>query len=303
MCGIVDERPSPTSPHLGHLGLREQLEVERDLCAEARGDGERGTELRERQPARVPRQHRLRQVELLRVRVQDVEAAVAERGERSSRAAELRGQARGGKALPRVDDPDEPAGGLQSERRRHGLLEQRARRRHGCAMLVRELRARARNAVELGVDERRRVSCDERRRRVEDVLARRAVVHVLRSLAQRAHEWLDGIAGVSSGARKVVCIETFGRKDFVAELGDHADAGFGARERTLRLEHRAEPGLVRDGLTNRRRHEERLEAAQCAKKTVCRSPCSRISKRRTPPTTSATSVARSAGSSDSRTAS
>ena len=56
---------------------------------------------------------------------------------------------RGREARARVDDADEPARRLQSERRRHRLLQQRARRHHRCSVLLGEPRALARNAVEL----------------------------------------------------------------------------------------------------------------------------------------------------------
>ena len=102
-----------------------------------------------------------------------------------------------------MDDPDEPARRLQPERRRHGLLQQRAAGHDGGAMLLGELRARARHAVELGDDDRRRVARDERGRGVEDVLARRAAMHVTRALAQPSHERLDGIAGAAAVANEL----------------------------------------------------------------------------------------------------
>jgi hypothetical protein len=74
--------------------------------------------------------------------VGELDATVAERCERSAGAAELRRQARGKQPLARVDEADEPAGGLQAERRRHRLLQQRARSHHGAAMGLREARAR-----------------------------------------------------------------------------------------------------------------------------------------------------------------
>ena len=63
-----------------------------------------------------------------------------------------------------------------------------------------------------------------------------------------------------------------------------------ARESALRVEHRREPRLVRDGLAERRRNEDRPEGRQCAKKTVWPSPCMRISNRKAPSSASATSV-------------
>src|SRR5262249_50692374 len=82
---------------------------------------ERGAQLGHAESPCVPRQHRLGKIELARVRAEDVERIVAERGERTGRAAELRREPLCGDALPHVDDPDEPARGLQAERRRHRL--------------------------------------------------------------------------------------------------------------------------------------------------------------------------------------
>ncbi len=108
---------------------------------------------------------RLREVELGR------EQRAAPPGRRSpkrgERAARRRRAARAapprcGEPLPRVDDRDEPAGRLQPERRRHGLLQQRPRGHHRVAVRPGELGAEA-------ADARR-----ARRRSAQDARARRA---------------------------------------------------------------------------------------------------------------------------------
>ena len=286
--------------HLGDLRLREQREVERDLRAEARGDGERGPSSASGSRRVCQGTHRLGQVELLRVRVQDVEPAVAERGERAPAPPSCAGSSRGRQAPPRVDDPDEPAGGLQPERRRHRLLEQRARRRRRSrgarprASRTRALRRRARSSIE------RSSRCAPRARRPCRGCpgsSRRDARCVAIARATRARAARRDCRRLGPRAR------VRPRRDPRPAKTSSPSSGITprrlrARERTLRLEHRREPRLVRDRVAQRRRHEDRREAAQCAKKTVCRSPCSRMSKRRPPSSDSATSVARSPAASE-----
>ena len=242
-------------PHLGHLGLREQRKVERDLRAEARRDGERRAELRDRQASRVPRQHRLRQIELLRVRVQHGEPVVAERGERPGRAAELRGQAHVGEAVARVDDPDEPARRLQPERRRHGLLQQRAAGHDGCAMLVGELRAGGRHAVELAA----RRSPSRRARRARPRC--RGCPGSWRRDARRSDRSRNLRTSGSTGlpARRPSRTSSFDvqpvyGEDVVAEV-ERLRAG----KRTLGGEHRPQPRVVVERLTQLGGDEQRVK--------------------------------------------
>ncbi len=181
-------RPAALSlRHLADLRLREQYDVERDLRDRDRSLRECAAEGDERRAARVPRQHGLRQAELLGVEREHVGATVAERAERAGRAAELRGQLDRAQTTARVDERDQPACGLETERRRHRLLQERPRGHHCAAMLAREARARLGGARELRVDDPQRACRDEHRRGVEDVLARRAAVHIRRvRLADRA---------------------------------------------------------------------------------------------------------------------
>ena len=74
---------------------------------------------------------------------------------------------------------------------------------------------------------------------------------------------------------------------------DHAGGGLGTRKRALGVEHRCQPGLVRDGLADRGGDEQRRERRQCAKKVVASEPCMWMSKRMPPAAGTPTSVSRS----------
>ena len=114
-------------------------------------------------------------------RDEHVDAGVAQRGERARRAAELRGQARaahGVQALGGLVEAHEPAGRLQAEGDRHGLLQQRPPGHHRRAVLAGQPRRRLGRAAQVVEQRLERAPRDEHRRAVEDVLARRAAVHV-----------------------------------------------------------------------------------------------------------------------------
>ena len=86
-------------------------------------------------------------------------------------------------------------------------------------------------------------------------------------------------------------------------LGDESKTGQRARQRALRIQHRLEPRLVRDGSTQTLRHEQRRERRQCAKKTVARSPCMCTSNRSDPSSSEATSDDRESAGSEAKTGS
>ncbi len=106
-------------------------------------------------------------------------------------------------------------------------------------------------------------------------------MHVLRPVAQAAHERLDRIASRPAVARELLYVQAAGRKHLVGQLRDQAELGLGAGQCALRVEHPGEPRFVGNRLAQRLRYEDGRER-QCAKKTVSRSPCSRMSKRRVP---------------------
>ena len=69
------------------------------------------------------------------------------------------------------------------------------------------------------------------------------------------------------------------------------------RQRRLEAQHRGQVRLVGQRLAQRVRHEHRAEQRQTSKNTVSPSPCRRMSKRSTPPSSRAISVSRAAASS------
>ena len=207
----------------------------------------------------MPRQRRSRKAELAGVELEQRDAAVAEAGERSGGSAQLRRQPFPGDLLEPyacLDDRGQPAGGLEAERGRHGVLQERSRDHRRLAVIACERRSRRRDAVGFGEHQRERPAGDEHRGRVEDVLARRAAVHVPRRvLADRAgegtHERLDGIADGAALREELLEVEAVG----VAGAGDlgrelcrnRAGGRAGVRERTLCVEQRFEPGPGGDG--------------------------------------------------------
>ncbi len=171
--------------YLADLCLREQHEIEGDLRGDTGGDRKRGPELGNASPVRVPRECRSLEAELSGVEVGELDALIAEPGEGPGRSTQLCRKPLSGHLLEshaRLDDRREPAGGLDAEGRRHGVLEKCPGDHQRVAMLARERRTGRRHVVCLREHERERPPGDEHRRRVDDVLAGRAAVHVTRRL-------------------------------------------------------------------------------------------------------------------------
>ena len=125
----------PAFRHLGDLRLREQHEIEGDLRGDAGSGRESGAELGDASPVRVPGKCRDLKVELPCIEVEQRDAAVAEPGERPGRATELRREPLSGHLLEShagLDDRREPAGSLEAEGRRHGVLQERSGRPSAC---------------------------------------------------------------------------------------------------------------------------------------------------------------------------
>ena len=311
LCGIAVDTPpgaSETSP----TSVCASRTTSRPTFADGlRARVERCGQLCDRPPVRVPGHDGLLEPELAREQAQHVDPLRAERCERPRRSAELGRQPDGAEPRARLGDGDEPAGRLGAEGGRHRLLEQGARGERRRAVLFRQSRARAREAGELLVDQRACAAGDEHRGAVERVLGRRAEVHVLRVLAdtaaQRAHERLDRVARGPPLLAQLGDVVQLGparvRDRGSRRRRDEARVGLRFRERQLDLEERGEPGVVRHGRAQRRRHEDRRERRQWAKKTVARSPCMRISKRKAPFSCMATSVSRSGPASEDSTGS
>ena len=194
---------------LTDLCLRHQHDVQRDLAERTGQDRERRSEGRDAHARGVPGNDRLRQAELARHPASDVRSIVAERGQRARRAAELHGQpvACVEHEPARLEHADEPRRGLDAEGRRQGLLEQRARHHRRRAMTLGERGARGCHLRDIDQHELEGAPADEHRRRVDDVLAGRPVVHVAGGLAshrraQCTHERLGRVAGPAPLARR-----------------------------------------------------------------------------------------------------
>jgi hypothetical protein len=189
----------------------------------------------------VPRQRRFRQRELGRELSCDIEASVAQRGHGAGGATELRGEPRApnaGELRSRLDDGDEPARRLQAERGGERLLQQRARRHHGGSVPVGQRRGCGGRLLQVGQDDLEAAPRDQHHRRVEDVLTRRAAVHVgsrfLRHGGpQRVDQRNHGIGAADGGP---------------AELSD------------VEL---VDPAVIRDAIGRRRRDEADSRLGSC----------------------------------------
>ncbi len=278
-CGIVDE-PPPAASATSPTSVWPSSTTSRPILSQRRRDRSQCVaELGDANAARVPRQHRLGETELGRERAQHVRPAVAERRKRSGRAAELRrqrGPRRAAPARPRTPTSQPAAfkpnvvGTACCSSVRPAIGVER------CSS--REPRARRRDRVELREDQLARAPRDEHRRGVDDVLARRAVMHPARRVAadaraKRADERLRRIADGAAGAGKLRHIE-LARAARACDPGrrvgrDHTCRRLRRGECALDFEHRLDPRAVRHRVAQRLGHEDRGEDGQCAKKTVC----------------------------------
>ena len=261
---------------LADLRLGEEQDVERDLRGCAGGDGERTAESRDACAVRVPGEGRHGQVELLGVQLEHADALVAEAGERPRGSAELGSEALLGDLGQRrssLGHPDQPAGCLEPERRRHCLLEQGARGHRRRPVLPSQGGARRDDPVGFVQHELDRPAGDQHRRRVEDVLARGAAVHVARGVVsdgrgERSDERLDGVSGRAAVLEELREVEAGGvarRLDLGRRRGGHEPGGgCCARERALGREHSLEPRAAGDGGAQAGRYEQRLERRHAA---------------------------------------
>jgi hypothetical protein len=148
-------------------------------------------------------------------------------------------------------------------------------------MHAREPGTAVRSLRELGVDEAKSASPHEHGRTVEDVLARRTEMHVTTILladagADRPHQWLDGIPRCAAFRRDRVVVVVLDPQRPADRSGnlrrDEARGRLGVHERALGIEHRFEPGVVRESLRQLSRDENRRERAHDVKKTVSEGP-------------------------------
>ena len=237
--------------HLADLGLREQDEVKRDLLQDPGGQPQRGRQVRDAQPRRVPGKGGLIELEPLREQADHPPALRPKRRQRPGRAAELHRQRQRAEALARIDHRVEPARGLQPEGGGKGLLEQRAAGHHRAAVLVRESRAGRRHPAEVRPDQAERAARDQHRGGVHHVLAGGAAVDeagglVVELLPQRGHQRHHRVAAGAAVAGDHLGVEVSG----VAGGGDrlrsvsrdHSGLCLRAGQGRLGVQHRLQPG-------------------------------------------------------------
>ena len=138
---------------LRHLGLHQQRNIAGDLAAGAGEDRECRGDLGQPVAVAVPGRLRKRQIEQCGEPLRDLEPAVAERGERAGRAAELQHQRLAPQPLQplaRTRQRRRVAGELEPERHGHGVLHPGARHGGGAAMTRGERGEPCDGAVEVG---------------------------------------------------------------------------------------------------------------------------------------------------------
>ena len=140
-----------------------------------------------------------------------------------------------------------------------------------------EARTITRQPIELGDNEPGRSVRDEHRRRVDDVLARRAEVDGIGSplagrVAERADERLGRIAHGAPflhESPRVVEVDATHIRDLRGGLlRDETDGGARRRERAFRFEHAHEPRAFRDCVAQLHGDEDRRERGHTAKNVV-----------------------------------
>ena len=226
--------------------------------------------------------------------MRDVGSVLTHGSKRSDSAAELRRES----PVPQLcepcaclEDSDEPAGCLEPERRRHGLLQQGATGHRRVAVRAGETCTGCRDTVELVEYEAERSAGDEHRGRVHHVLGRRTQVHPAAALLpdaldKSAHQGLDRSADplpLQQQLVPVVAVARAGRSDRGRSgRRDGPREGACTRERGLSSQHRLEPRAPRHRFPQLGRDVERREGAHTAKNVVCPGPWRRMSKRRPP---------------------
>ena len=142
----------------------------------------------------MPRHRRFRKRELDRQLARNIESAIREGSHRPGRSTELHrepGLRDPGELRLRLDDRDEPAGGFEPEGGGKRLLQQGARGHDGRPMSIGERGCRGSGALQVRDDEVETAPRDQHHRRVQDVLAGRAVMHEGRRIP-----WDRGAQGI-----------------------------------------------------------------------------------------------------------
>ena len=246
-------RTSATSVWESRTTSRATLATAPEVTASAR------RELADPPAQRVPRQHRLGQPERSAY-------ALGHRGPASPSEASVpaappscaarRSTRSSFEPAPRVLEPGHPARGLEPERDRHRLLEQRAPRHRRVAVGARERprpRSRAAARSSSSGSSARAVTSIAAVSRMSWLVAPRCTCaggRALDRLGQRRLQRHHRVARAGRGGRDRRGVEALGHARRRDRLGlgllDQARARQRARERRLGVEHRLQPRLVRD---------------------------------------------------------
>ena len=190
--------------------------------------------------------------ELAREGGDDRERVGADAVQRPGRAAELHRQADAVQVVGGVVEAQHPARGLQPERRRLGLLEQRAADDRRVAMGLGELRRGVGRRAQVAEQRRQRALGHQHRRGVDRVLAGRAVVHgrvgqLPQALDHRPRRVAD-LRRSGADRLEVEVVELRGRRRSARRPSITPAPRLRVRERDLEVQQRLQPGAAGDPL-------------------------------------------------------
>ena len=245
--------------------MRQQRDVPREF-AERRGKhAEDRGDVAEPVALRVPRHvaHVERQVRRKRLGHRD--AAIAERRQRARCAAELDDE-----HLPARRCEPQPVSMKRTQNAceltpsdRQRLLQPRPAGEHGRGVAPRLAGEYGGEPVDVGFDQRERIAQLQHEARIDDILARRAPVHVAFRLRcrrcdlarQRGDERDRQVARLARVARDRRDVESVGRAFACDRIGgrarDDADARLRLRERRFEVEHPRDARAVREDVAHR----------------------------------------------------
>ena len=284
-CAASSRSRRPTSRKPRRPRSAPAHDVEPDLRARCGGAGKRTCERRTAAAAHATGPSARRARAPLR-RGARPRSSLSEQRKCPGRPAELCRQHDRREARTCIEDGIEPAGGLEAEGRRHGLLE-------GVLPAIGVSRCTSASRAQAAATPSTCSSISWRAVRATSIAAvSRTSWLVAPKCTQRAASpptcsrsartsGSTGFRGAPLLAERVdvEAIGNAGLADCSSRLCRHdACERLHLRERALDLEHRPEPCPVGNGLAQWRRHEEGAEGRQCSKNTVAPSPCIRMSK-------------------------
>ena len=321
----MDEPPRPSScgsDDFANFSLRHQAYVEREFRQASANQAQQRRSLGKTIALRVPRQVRNAERKFAREPFDDRGSIGAERRQRSRRATELDDENSGRGLIQSLDVRDQwrrPHRALEAERGRDRVLKMSAAGNRRVAKLCGSISERARERDQVAPHDCKRAPQLQDERGIEDVLSGRAKMDVARGFvacdsAQLLHQRDDGIADAARALGDVVepqVLDPSGAADRVGDGRRHqADFRFRAGEGGLDVEHELQMSTIGKEIADFVGAVESAENlrvgrmnAHTSKNTVSFSPCSTMSKRNTPFSIRATSVARRSGATVFSTAS